>query len=123
MDQSIQDKLKDLSGGDLNTFIENYRNALTDQYAADQAALENQRNLDHTSIMSGANMRGLLHSSFVPLDKLKYDTTTYEPNLTKLQQNYVTGLDSLYNNVAKYYNQIKKYQQKIADYNEGLLNV
>lgn len=121
MNDELAKKIDELSQGNISSFIENYRQSFEDQYAADKAALENQRRLDQTSIMSGANARGVLHSSFPTIDKLKYDTTTYEPNLTKLHTGYMTGLDSLYNNVAKYYNQIKKYQQQIADYNSGLL--
>lgn len=111
-------KLNEFSNGsDLGSFIENYRTALEDQYTADKDALEAQRKIGQTGIMSGANRAGLLHSSFVPIRQLQYDVATYEPNLVKLRQSYQTGLDTLYSNIPKYYNQIKKYQEDIAHLN------
>ena len=117
MNADFINKLNEFSTGDLGTFAQNYRQALDDQYNADVNALNNQRNLSHTSIMSGANARGMLHSSFPTRDKLKYDVGTYEPALVKTRQSYQTGLDSLYKNVGNYYNQIKDIQDKIADLN------
>lgn len=117
MNEDVRNALQNVSGNDLNTFIDNYRAAFSDQYTADKEALANQRKLDYTTIMSGANVRGMLHSNFPTREKLKYDVNTYEPNLTKLNQTYQTGLDTLYKNVANYYNQIKDYQEKIADLN------
>lgn len=105
------------SGNDLGSFVENYRQALEDQYTADKDALEAQRKIGQTGIMSGANRAGLLHSSFPTINKLKYDVNTYEPAYTKLQQGYQTGMDQLYSNVAKYFNVIKEYQDQIAHLN------
>lgn len=123
MSDDIIKKLNEVSGGnDIGNFVTNYRTALDQQYEADKAALENQRRLDQTSIMSNMNTRGLLHSSFPTVSKLQYDTSTYEPNMIKTRQSYQSGLDSLYNSVAKYYNQIKKLQEKISDYNSGLIS-
>ena len=68
--------------------------------------------------MTGANRRGLLHSNFPARDKLRYDVETYEPAKIKLQQSYQTGLDTLYNNAAKYLNQIKSYREKTSDIND-----
>ena len=118
MNEDIRNKLNEWSSGDMGTFIQNYRTALEDQYNADVSALNNQRNLDYTTIMSGANMRGMLHSNFPTRDKLKYDTGTYEPQLIKLRQGYQTGLDKLYSNAVNYYNIAKDYQEKIADLNQ-----
>ena len=116
MNDDIINKLNEVSNDtNIGEFIQNYRQAYDDQYEADKANLENERKLGHTTIMSANNMRGLLHSSFPSIQKLQYDTTTYEPAYTKLGQSYVTGLDTLYNKAAKYYNQIKEYQRKIAD--------
>lgn len=117
MNEDVANLIKSQSSGDLNSFIQNYRQALEDQYSADVNTLENQRKLDQTSIMSGANVRGMLHSNFPTRAKLQYDVNTYEPNLVKLRQGYQTGLDSLYSNVASYANQIKSIQEKIADLN------
>lgn len=118
MNADTINKLNEMSNGsDLGSFIQNYRNALDEQYTADEDALEAQRKIGQTGIMSGANRAGLLHSSFPTINKLKYDVNTYEPALIKLRQTYQTGLDDLYSNVGKYYNQIKKYQDDIAHIN------
>lgn len=118
MNTDLINKLNEVSSGnDLGSFVENYRKALEDQYTADKDALEAQRKIGQTGIMSGANRAGLLHSSFPTINKLKYDVNTYEPAYTKLQQGYRSGLDTLYGNVAKYYNQIKEYQDQIAHLN------
>lgn len=118
MNDEIINKLNEVSNGsNLSSFIENYRTALEDQYTADKEALEAQRKIGQTGIMSGANRAGLLHSSFPTINKLKYDVNTYEPAYVKLQQGYRTGLDTLYGNAAKYYNTIKEYQEKIAHLN------
>lgn len=118
MNSDLINKLNEVSNGsDLGSFIENYRTALEDQYTADRNALETQRKIGQTGIMSGANRAGLLHSSFPTINKLKYDVNTYEPALVKLRQGYQTGMDTLYSNVAKYYNTIKKYQDDIAHLN------
>lgn len=118
MNADTINKLNEMSNGsDLGSFIENYRTALEDQYTADKKALEAQREIGQTGIMTGANRAGLLHSSFPTINKLKYDVNTYEPAYTKLQQGYQTGLNDLYNNVSKYYNQIKDYQEQIAHLN------
>lgn len=118
MNDSIKQALQDVSGGDINTFVSNYRTALEDQYNANVSALENQRKLGQTGIMTGAVRTGLLHSSFPTIRKLRYDTETYEPALVKARQSYQTGLNDLYNNVSEYYNKIRKYQQQVADYNK-----
>lgn len=117
MNQETLDKIQANSSGNMGEFIQNYRTSLEDQYNADTQAIENQRNLGYTSIMSGANRRGLLHSSFPTISKLQYDVNTYEPALVKARQSYQTGLDSLYSNVAKNFNTIKSLQEKIADLN------
>lgn len=119
MNMDFTNKMNEWSSGPAGDFIQNYRQALEDQYNADTAALANQRKLDHTTIMSGANRAGMLHSTFPTINKLKYDVGTYEPQLIKVRQGYTTGLDNLYNNVSKYYNQIKSIQEKIADLNEA----
>lgn len=118
MNDETINRLNEFSSGDMGTFMQNYRAALGDQYTADVNALENQRRLDQTKIMSGANARGMLHSTFPTREKLKYDVGTYEPQRIKLRQGFQTGVDTLYNNAVKYYNQAKEYQEKIADLNE-----
>ena len=117
MNQDIVNKLNEYSSGNLGTFMQNYRNALEDQYNADVNALANQRNLDYTTIMNSANRRGMLHSNFPVINKLRYDVGTYEPSLVKTRQSYQSGIDKLYENAVKYYNQAKSIQEKIADLN------
>lgn len=118
MNDEVKNKLNEYSTDNLGDFMSNYRTALEDQRTADMNALDNQRNLAYTGIMSGANRRGLLHSNFPTRDKLRYDVETYEPARVKIQQSYQTGLDTLYNNAAKYLNQIKKYREQTADIND-----
>lgn len=117
MNDEVKNKLNEYSSGDLGSFMDNYRKALEDQRTADINTLDNQRRLDHTGIMVGANRRGLLHSNLPARDKLKYDTMSYDPARVKIQTSYQTGLDTLYNNAAKYLNQIKNYREKAADAN------
>lgn len=118
MNDEVKNKLNEYSSDNLGSFMSNYRTALEDQRTADMNALDNQRNLAYTGIMTGANRRGLLHSNFPTRDKLRYDVETYEPARVKIQQSYQTGLDTLYNNAAKYLNQIKKYREQTADIND-----
>lgn len=111
----MNDDIKNNLSDEMKSFVDNYRTALGEQYTADTNALANQRNIDHTTIMSGANRSGLLHSSFPGIRKLKYDVGNYDPSSIKLQQSYQTGLDKLYSNIGNYYNQIKSYKEAIAD--------
>lgn len=100
-----------------NEFMKNYREALKQLYDASVANLNNQRQLDHTSIMSNANTRGMLYSNFPERSKIQYDTNTYMPNLVSAQQSYQTGLDTLRNNGINTANQVAYYQQMIDHYN------
>lgn len=118
MNDEVKNKLNEYSSDNLGDFMSNYRTALEEQRTADLNALDNQRNLAYTGIMTGANRRGLLHSNFPTRDKLRYDVETYEPAKVKVQQTYQTGLDTLYNNAAKYLNQIKSYREKTSDLND-----
>lgn len=117
MNEEMINKLNGISSGDLGTFMQNYRQALEDQQTADINALNNQRNLDYTTIMNSANRRGLLHSNFPARDKLRYDVSSYDPQYIKLRQSYQTGIDKLYENAAKFFNQHKDIEEKIADLN------
>ena len=57
----MNDDIKNNLSDEMKSFVDNYRTALGEQYTADTNALANQRNIDHTTIMSGANRSGLLH--------------------------------------------------------------
>ena len=102
---------------EIRKFYQNYRDSLDRQYQSGLQSLEQQRKNAQTSIMSGANKAGMMYSSFVPREKIKYDTNTYTPAVIKLNTSYQTGLDSLRNNILKYQNSIAEIQDSIAHLN------
>lgn len=102
---------------EIKTFYQNYRDSLDRQYQASLQNLEQQRKNAQTSIMSGANKAGMLYSSFVPREKIKYDAETYTPAATKLYNTYQTGLQTLRDNITKYQNSIAEIQDSIAHLN------
>lgn len=101
----------------IKQFYQNYRDSLDRQYQSGLQSLEQQRKNAQTSIMSGANKAGMMYSSWVPREKIKYDTNTYQPAQIKLQTSYTTGLDQLRNNILKYQNSIAEIQDSIAHLN------
>lgn len=101
----------------IKDFYQNYRDSLDRQYQSALQSLEQQRKNAQTSIMSGANKAGMLYSSFIPREKIKYDTNTYNPAVIKLNTTYTTGLDQLRNNILKYQNSIREIQDSIAHLN------
>lgn len=98
-------------------FYKNYRESLSSQYENAKNSLEQQRKNAQASIMSGANKAGMMYSNWVPREKIKYDTNTYQPARIKLQTSYITGLDQLRNNRLKYQNSIADIQDAIAHLN------
>lgn len=102
---------------EIKNFYQNYRDSLDRQYQSGLQSLEQQRKNAQTSIMSGANKLGMLYSNWVPREKIKYDQNTYQPAMTKLNTSYITGLDSLRNNILKYQNSIAEIQDSIAHLN------
>lgn len=101
----------------IKDFYQNYRDSLDRQYQSALQSLDQQRKNAQTSIMGGANKAGMLYSSFVPREKIKYDVNTYQPAQIKLQTSYTTGLDALRNNILKYQNSIAEIQDSIAHLN------
>lgn len=101
----------------IKDFFQNYRDSLDRQYQSAAQSLDQQRKNAQTTIMSGANKAGMLYSSFVPREKIKYDVNTYQPAVIKLNTTYRTGLDTLRNNILKYQNSIKDIQDSIAHLN------
>lgn len=101
----------------VKNFYQNYRDSLDRQYQASLQNLEQQRRNAQTSIMSGANKAGMMYSNWVPREKIKYDTNTYQPAQIKLQTSYQTGLDTLRNNILKYQNSIQEIKDSIAHLN------
>lgn len=100
---------------ELQSYMDNYSQALADQYAADQANLEQQRSNDYASIMSNANVAGAMYSNLPARDKLKYDVSTYDPGLFQARESYQTGLDTMRSNVANLANEIKSMEEQGAD--------
>lgn len=110
-------ELTDLQGNDINTFIDNYRNALKSQYDAATATLGQQRKNDFANIMSGANKAGMLYSNFPTRSKIQYDTSSYYPATINAYQSYQSALDKLRANAVNLYNQNKTIEEAIADLN------
>lgn len=101
----------------ITDFYKNYRESLSSQYENAKNLLEQQRRNAQTTIMSGANKAGMLYSSFVPREKIKYDAETYTPAATKLYNTYQSGLDTLRSNILKYQNSISDIQDAISHLN------
>lgn len=106
------------SSPEANTFIDNYRQAMSDQYQAAQDELKQQRSNDYAVLMGNANKGGVMYSNFPERSKIKYDAQTYYPNLVKSYNTYQTGLDKLRSNVVNYQNQIQSLNDAIADLNK-----
>lgn len=101
----------------IKDFYQNYRDSLDRQYQTGVANLDQQRRNNYASIMGGANKMGMMYSSWPTRDKIKYDQSTYTPNLIKTYQGYRTGLDKLRSNILNYQNQIKNIQEAINELN------
>ena len=112
-------ELNNLDGtANINDFITSYRQALQDQYDTTTANIENQKKLDETSIMSNANVKGSLYSNFPQRDKIKYQATTYLPNLVSAKNTYQSGIDSLRSKATELANNITTIEQAIQDLND-----
>ena len=98
-------------------FYQNYRDSLDRQYQSALQSLEQQRKNAQASIMSGANKAGMLYSNFPSRAKIQYDQEAYQPALVKARTSYVSGLDTLRNNILKYQNSIAEIQDAIAHLN------
>ena len=103
---------------DIDSFVKNYRDSLQEQYDSAVANIENQKKLDETSIMSNANVKGSLYSNFPQRDKIKYQTTTYLPNLVSAKNTYQSGIDTLRTKAAELANNITTIEQAIQDLND-----
>ena len=102
---------------ELDPFITAYRDSLERQRDLSLQNLANQRKLDQTAIMTGANKAGMLYSNFPQRSKIQYDTQTYLPGQIKIQQGYQTGLQKLRENIINTSNQLKSINEAIADLN------
>lgn len=98
----------------LQSFIDNYRDALSRQRDTGFQNLDNARRNAFQNIMSGANSAGMMYSNFPERSKIAYDTNTYMPARNKIQSTYQTGLDSIRNNVVNAINTIADLKDAAA---------
>ena len=106
-----------LDENEVKSFYQNYRNSLDRQYQTALQSLEQQRKNAQTTIMGGANKAGMMYSNFPAREKIKYDVSTYQPALIKMNTGYRTGLDTLRENILKYQNSIAEIQDSINHLN------
>lgn len=98
-------------------FMRNLRESLKGTYLTGTANLQNQRYLDHSTIMNQANKAGSLFSNVPQRAKIQYDTNTFMPGQVQLRNTYQTGLDTIRNNAINAANQVRYYQDMINHYN------
>lgn len=113
------DNWYDYQNNSISDFIKAYRESLEAQRDSNIKQLNQTRKNYFSSIMGGANRRGMMYSNFPQRDKLIYDTNTYNPTLSKIQTTYQTGLDTLRNNAVGLWNKIKSYEEAISDLNSS----
>lgn len=108
----------------IDPFMQKYRDALKRSTDAQVMQLNQQRETDQAKLMSQANTAGMTYSNFPTRSKMQYDTSTYNPNLLKIQSAYQTGIDSIRNKAVELANALKASQESIDDYNyyTSLLN-
>lgn len=111
------DNWYDYQGNNIGDFIKAYRESLDAQRSSNLKQLEQGRKNYFSSIMGGANRRGMMYSNFPQRDKIRYDIGTYTPAVIKNQNTYQTGLDTLRNNAVDLWNKIKYYDEAISDLN------
>jgi len=103
---------------EIKSFIDSYRESLDQQRDLGMQNLENSRRNQFQTIMAGANKAGMLYSNFPERARIQYDTGTYLPSVTKLQNTYQTGLDKLRSNSVNLVNQLADINDAINDLNE-----
>lgn len=109
---------KDLLGNDLDEFYKNYRDYLEKSNQQNIERLNTERTMSHQSLMNQANARGMLYSEFPAYAKTKYDTQSYIPALANQQSSYMTGLNTMQQNMLKMANSILDAEDKIKLYNQ-----
>lgn len=109
-----------MDNNEIQSFIDNYRDALGRQRDLDFQAIDNERRNAFQNIMSSANTSGMMYSNFPERSKIQYDTNVYMPNQIKAQNTYQTGLDALRNNVTNTYNSIKDLQDAAKALNDSV---
>lgn len=109
----IQNALNSISG-----FANKYRDYLGNQRDMAIQNLDNARNNAFQNIMANANTAGMMYSNFPERSKYQYNTATYLPARTKIEDTYNTGLDALKSNVVKMANSLAEYNDEIASLNK-----
>lgn len=102
------------TGVNINDFLKNYRDTLTNQYGSNVSALNQSKRNTEAQIMSNFNRRGMMYSNLPQREKIKNETN-YLNNLADLHTTYQTGLDKLRNNAVDTYNSIKDIEDQIKD--------
>ena len=115
------DDIGSLGSGTLADFIKNYKYSLKAQRDSNIKQLDQARRNYHTSIMGGANRRGMMYSNWTNRDKISYDASAYMPNYAKINTAYTTGLDNLRNNAVNLWNKIQSYRENIVDYDNDVV--
>lgn len=103
---------------EIKSFYDLYRDSLDYQRDSAFNALKNARRNAHQNIMSSANTAGMMYSNFPERTKYQYDTNTYQPARDKIHSTYMTGLDTLRNNVIDTLNQIAYFRDETAGLNK-----
>lgn len=96
----------------MQSFIDEYRDALGVQRDLSLQNLENARRNAYTNTMASANTAGMMYSNFPERAKIQYDTNVYQPGKEKIQTSYLTGLDNLRNNITDTLNSIAHYRDE-----------
>lgn len=108
-----------MDNNEIQSFIDAYRDSLGKQKDLELQGLENARRNAYQSIMGSANAAGMMYSNFPERTKLQYDTNTYMPAITKVNQTYQTGLDTLRNNITNTWNSIQDLKDATATLNKA----
>ena len=102
----------------ISDFANKYRDYLEGQRNMAVQNLDNARNNAFQNIMANSNTAGMMYSNFPERSKYQYNTATYLPARTKIEDTYNTGLDALKNNVVKMANSLAEYNDEIASLNK-----
>lgn len=106
----------------MQSFIDEYRDALGVQRDLSLQNLENARRNAYTNTMASANTAGMMYSNFPERAKIQYDTNVYQPGKIKIQNTYQTGLDKLRNNIVDTLNSIADLKDATAALNKSTNN-
>ncbi len=95
-------------------YIQSANIAAGNTQQSQKKALEQTRRNQLAGTASALSSRGLLNSGTMPLKTVQYDTATFIPESTKIDQTYQTSIDTMRNNSAKLYNQLLQADNTIT---------